>query len=61
MRYSIKPRDKIYFKYYGFSSFVKNMGRNIGKNISKNLTNKYNQNLLDHAQKYVFFCVGVVD
>ena len=38
MRYSIKPRDRIYVKGYGFSSFAKNMG--------KSLNNKYGQNFL---------------
>ena len=39
MRYSIKPRDRIYVKGYGFLSFAKNMG------------NKYGQKLLDSAEK----------
>ena len=43
MRYSIEPRDRIYKKGYGFSSFVKNMG--------KNLSIKYTQKLLDSAKK----------
>ena len=38
MRYSIKPRDRIYVKGYGFLSFAKNMG--------KSLSNKYGQNFL---------------
>ena len=41
MRYSIKPRDRIYVKGYGFSSFVKNIG--------KYFSNKYGQKLLDCA------------
>ena len=44
MRYSVKPRDRIFVKGYGFLSFAKNMGKNIGKNISKNLSSKYSQN-----------------
>ena len=32
MRYSIKPRDQILVKGYGFSSFAKNTSKNIGKN-----------------------------
>ena len=56
MRYSIKPRDELFFRYYDFSSFVKNMGRNIGKNISKNLTNIYSQNLLNLAKKLNYCC-----
>ena len=43
VRYSIEPRDRIYVKGYGFSSFAKNMG--------KSLTNKYSQKLLDSAKK----------
>ena len=43
MRYSIKPRDRIYVKIYGFLSFTKNTG--------KNLSNKYGQKLLDSAKK----------
>ena len=43
MRYSIKPRDRVYVKGYGFSSFAKNMG--------KTLSNKYGQKLLDSAKK----------
>ena len=43
MRYSIEPRDRIYVKGYGFSSFTKNMG--------KSLSNKYGQKLLDSAKK----------
>ena len=43
MRYSIKPKDRIYVRGYGFLSFAKNMG--------KNLSNKYGQKLLDRAKK----------
>ena len=43
MRYSIEPRDRIYVKGYGFSSFAKNMG--------KSLSNKYGQKLFDSAKK----------
>ena len=43
MRYSIKPRDRIYVKAYGFLSFAKNMGTH--------LSNKYGQKLLDSAKK----------
>ena len=42
MRYSIKPRDRIYVKGYGFLSFAKNIG--------KSLSNKYDQKLLDSAK-----------
>ena len=37
MRYSIEPKDRIYVKGYGFSSFAKNVG--------KNLRNKFDQKL----------------
>ena len=43
MSYSVEPRDRIYVKGYGFSSFAKNMG--------KNLSNKFSQELLDSAKK----------
>ena len=43
MRYSIKRRNRIYVKEYGFLSFAKNMG--------KSLSNKYGQKLLDSANK----------
>ena len=43
MRYSIKPRKRIYVKCSGFLSFAKNM--------VKNLSNKYGQKLLDRAKK----------
>ena len=42
MRYSIEPRDRIYF-WNGFLSFAKNMG--------KNLSEKYSQKLLNKAKK----------
>ena len=42
MSYSVEPRDRIYVKRYGFSSFAKNMG--------KNLSNKFSQKLLDSAK-----------
>ena len=41
IRYSIRPRDRILVKSYGFLSFAKNMGKSNGKNISKNLSGKY--------------------
>ena len=43
MTYSVEPRDRIYVKGYGFSSFTKNM--------CKSLSNKYGQKLLDSAKK----------
>ena len=41
--YSIKLRDGIFVKGYGFLSFAKNMSKNIVKNISKNVNGKYSQ------------------
>ena len=43
MHYSIKSRDRINIKGYGFFTSAKNMG--------KNLNNKYSQELLDSAKK----------
>ena len=43
LRYSIKHKDRIYVKGYGFLFVAKNMG--------KNLSNKYGQKLLDRAKK----------
>ena len=51
MRYSVKRRDRIFVKVYGFLSFAKIIGKNNGKNISKVLNGKYSQKLLDHAKK----------
>ena len=50
-RYSIQPRDLMFVKGYGFSSFSKNMDKNIGKNISKNLSGKYSPKFFDHPKK----------
>ena len=51
MRYSIKPKDRIYVKGYEFLSFAKNMG--------KSLSNKYGQNLLDSAKaKFTYSPLG---
>ena len=50
MLYSVQPRDWIFVKGYGFSSFARNMGKNIGKNISKKLSGKCSQKVLDHAK-----------
>ena len=50
MRHSIKPRDRIYVKGYGFLSFAKNIGKNVTK-VSKSMSNKYSQKLLDRAKK----------
>ena len=43
MRYSNKPRDRIYVKGYGFLSFAENM--------DKGLSDKYGQKRLDSANK----------
>ena len=51
MIYSIKPRDRIYVRGYGFLSFAKNMGKNIGQNLSKYLSGKYSQKRLDHPKQ----------
>ena len=51
MRYSVQPRDRIFVKSDGFFSFAKNMGKDFGKNVSKSLSGKYNQKLLDYAEK----------
>ena len=49
--YSVRPRDRIFVKGYGFLYFAKNMDNYIGKNISKSLHSKYSQELLDHAKQ----------
>ena len=46
-RHSIKPRNLIFLKSYGFLTFAKN----IGKDVSENLSRKYSQKLLDHAKQ----------
>ena len=53
MRYSVQPRDRIFIRGYGFSSFAKNMGKNIDKNISKKLNSKYSQKLFNYAKQSV--------
>ena len=49
--YSVRSRDRIFVKGYGFLSFAKNMVKNIGKSISKNLSSKQCQKILDHAKQ----------
>ena len=44
MRYLVEPRDRIYVKGYGCSSFAKNIG--------KNLSNKYGKKILNSAKKF---------
>ena len=57
MRYSVQPGDRIYIyiqpgdRGYRFLLFAKNIGQNIGENTSKNVSGKYNQKLLDQANK----------
>ena len=51
IRYSVQPRDQIFVKGYGFSSFAENMSKNIGKKIIKNLSSKYSQKSIDHAEQ----------
>ena len=50
MRYSIKPKDRIYVKGYGFLSFAKNTVTLTIK-VAKSMSNKYSQKLLDSANK----------
>ena len=38
--YSVKPKDQIFVRNYGFLSFAETMATNIRKNISKNLSSK---------------------
>ena len=35
MRYLVEPRDRIYVKRYGFSSFAKNIGENLSNKYGK--------------------------
>ena len=48
IRYSVRPRDQIFVKGYGFLSFARNIGKNIGEYISKSLSSK---KLLNHAKQ----------
>ena len=50
MRYSIKPRDRIIVKGYGFLSFAKIMSTHATK-VAENLNNKYGQKL-DSSKKF---------
>ena len=50
-RYSVRPRDKMFVKVYGFLSSAKNISKNIGKNINKNISGKYSQKLLYHVKQ----------
>ena len=51
MRYSVQPRDRIFVKDHGISSFVNNMGKDTVKNTSKYLSRKYSKKLLDHTKQ----------
>ena len=51
MRYSIKWRDGILLKVYGFLFFAKNIDKNIGKIISENLRGKCNQKIFNHDKQ----------
>ena len=50
IRNSVRPRDRIFVKGYGFLFFATKMDKNIDKNISKNLSGKYSQKTLDHTK-----------
>ena len=50
MRYSIKPKARIYVKGNEFLYFTKNIGTHATK-VAKNLSGKYSQKLLDSAKK----------
>ena len=39
--YTVKTRDRIFVKGYGFLYFAKNMIKNIDKNISETFSSKY--------------------
>ena len=49
-RYSVKPRDQILVKGYGFLSFVRTIGKNVGKSTNQNISSKHSQKLLDHTK-----------
>ena len=51
IRNSVRPRDRIFVKGYGFLFFAKKMDKNIDKNISKKLSGKYSQKTLDHTKQ----------
>ena len=51
--YSVQPRNQIFAKEYGFSSFARNISKNVGKKISKKWCSKYSEKLLDHAKQSV--------
>ena len=53
MRYSIKPRDRIYVKGYGFWSFAKNMGKVLNNKCAATSATNIGQKLLDSAKKSI--------
>ena len=53
MRYSIKPRDRIYVKGYGFLSFAKNMGKVLNNKCAATSATNIGQKLLDSAKKSI--------
>ena len=59
MHYSIEPRDIIYVKDYGFSSFAENIGANATK-VAKSMSNKYSPKLLDSTKKYTTDAIKTV-
>ena len=50
MRYSIKPKKRIYVKGYGFLSLAKNIGTYAIK-VAQTTSYKYNQKRLDSGKK----------
>ena len=50
LRCSIEPRERRHVKGYGFLSFARNIGTHAAK-VATNMSNKYDQNLVDIAQK----------
>ena len=50
MRYSVKLRDRIYVKGYGFLSFSKNMGTHVSNKYSEECLNS-NKKSSTHAIK----------
>ena len=53
MRYSIKPRDRIYVKGYGFLSFAKNMGKVLNNKCAATSAANIGQKLLESAKKSI--------
>ena len=51
-KYSVRLRNRIIVKDYGFLSFATIKGKIIGNYISQNVSGEYNQKRLDHAKTY---------